>query len=113
MIYENNKDNQNDNNNKFIIVKSLEEISIYNLKTKQFKFKISLKIKEGKKAEENYYLDKNYFPLDKLEIVNKIYYNKINSKIEISDNIILIKSNIEDYLKIAKKIFFLLNISLI
>ncbi len=44
----------------------MEEISVYDLKTKQFKFKISLKIKEGKEIHEHYYLDREDLPGDKL-----------------------------------------------
>ena len=64
IIYENK-----DNKKKIIIVKSISEISIYDLTTKKFMFKILL----NSNVEKNYYrLSKSK---DKLEIVNKLYYH--------------------------------------
>ena len=78
IIYENK-----DNKKKIIIVKSISEISIYDLTTKKFMFKILL----------NSNVEKNYYPLskskDKLEIINKIYYHKFQYNFEKSDILVI------------------------
>ena len=78
IIYENK-----DNKKKIIIVKSISEISIYDLKIKKFMFKILL----------NSNVEKNYYPLskskNKLEIVNKLYYHKFQYNFEKSDILVI------------------------
>ena len=64
ITYENKENKTN-----IIIVKSISEISIYDLKTRKFLFKIILKVL--KYEDEEYIRSK-----DKLEEVNKIYYYK-------------------------------------
>ena len=77
ITYENNENKTN-----IIIVKSISEISIYDLKTRKFLFKIILKVL---KAEDEEYIDSK----DKLEVVNKIYYYKYKYNFEKSDILII------------------------
>ena len=77
ITYENKENKTN-----IIIVKSISEISIYDLKTRKFLFKIILKVL---KAEDEEYIGSK----DKLEVVNKIYYYKYKYNFEKSDILII------------------------
>ena len=78
ITYENKENKTN-----IIIVKSISEISIYDLKTRKFLFKIILKVL--KYEDEEYYIRSK----DKLEVVNKIYYYKYKYNFEKSDILII------------------------
>ena len=77
ITYENKENKTN-----IIIVKSISEISIYDLKTRKFLFKIILKVL---KSEDEEYIGSK----DKLEVVNKIYYYKYKYNFEKSDILII------------------------